>query len=89
MALCSCCLLGVVSLMAGWTTGLPMSPGHGANQSATPPPSYTTYATTGSCTEVFQYYSTKAPEFYITTYAAPSHYTDGLKYNSAPSYYTI
>ncbi len=60
-----------------------------AIQSATPPPSYTTYATTGSCTEVFQYYTIEAPEFYITTYAAPSHYTDALKYNSAPSYYTI
>jgi hypothetical protein len=89
MVLCSCCLLGAVSLMAGWTTGVPMSSEHGAIQSATLPHSYTTYATTGSCTEVFQYYTIKAPEFYITTYAAPSHYTDALKYNSAPSYYTI
>ena len=44
---------------------------------------------TSSCTEVFKYYTTKAPEFYTTTYAAPSHYTDALKYYSAPSYYTI
>jgi hypothetical protein len=40
-------------------------------------------------TEVFQYYTTKAPEFYTITYAAPSHYTDALKYYSVPSYYTI
>jgi hypothetical protein len=36
----------------------------------TPPPYYTTtttYATTSSCTEVFKYYTTKAPEFYTTT----------------------
>jgi hypothetical protein len=82
-------LLGVVSLMAGSTTGVPMSTWYGANQTATPPPSYTTYATTSFCIEVFQYYTTKAPEFYTTTYAASSHYTDALKYYSAPSYYTI
>ncbi|EFX83294.1 hypothetical protein DAPPUDRAFT_240023 [Daphnia pulex] len=29
-------------------------------------------------TEVFKYYTTKAPKFYTTTYAAPSHYTDAL-----------
>jgi hypothetical protein len=84
-------LLGVVSLMGGSTTGVPISTWYGANQTATPPPSYTTttYATTGSCTTAFKYYTTKAPEFYTTTYAAPSHYTDALKYYSAPSYYTI
>ncbi|EFX83473.1 hypothetical protein DAPPUDRAFT_240108 [Daphnia pulex] len=50
---------------------------------------YTTYATTNSCTEVFKCYTTKAPEFYTTTYAAPRlYYTDALKYYSAPSYYT-
>ncbi len=27
----------------------------------------------GSCTEVFKYYTTKAPELYTKTYAAPSH----------------
>jgi hypothetical protein len=47
-----------------------MSTWYGANQTATPAPSYTTYATTSSCTEVFKYYTTKAPEFYTTTYAA-------------------
>jgi hypothetical protein len=44
---------------------------------------------TSSCTEVFKYYTTKAPEFYTTTYAAPRHYTEALKYYSALSYYTI
>ncbi|XP_046444625.1 uncharacterized protein LOC124194462 [Daphnia pulex] len=42
-----------------------------------------------NCTEVSKYYTPKAPEFCTTTYAAPSHYTDVLKYYSAPSYYTI
>ncbi|EFX79788.1 hypothetical protein DAPPUDRAFT_244506 [Daphnia pulex] len=82
-------LLGVVSLMAGSTAGVAMSPWYGGNQTLTPPPSYTTNATTSSCTDVFKYYTTKAPEFYTTTYAAPSHYTDALKYYSALSYYTI
>jgi hypothetical protein len=83
-------LLGVVSLMAGSTTGVPMSPGYGGYQTATPPPYYpkATYATTSYCTEISKYYTTKTPEFYTTTYAAPSHSTDALKYYSAPSYYT-
>jgi hypothetical protein len=77
-------------LMAGSTTGVPMSPGYGGNHTATPPPYFSkaTYATTSYCTEVYKYYTTKAPEFYTTTYAAPSHYTDVLKYYSSPSYYT-
>jgi hypothetical protein len=82
-------------LIGGSTTGVLMSPGYGGYQTATPPPYYpkATYATTSSCTEVFKYYTTKAPEFYTTTYAAPStlttlKYTDALKYYSAPSYYT-
>jgi hypothetical protein len=84
-------LLGVVSLIGGSTTGVLMSPGYGGYQTATPPPYYpkATYATTSSCTEVFKYYTTKAPEFYTTTYAAPRHYTEALKYYSALSYYTI
>ncbi|EFX62709.1 hypothetical protein DAPPUDRAFT_269895 [Daphnia pulex] len=65
-----------------------MSPWYGGNQTTTPPASYKTYATTSSYTEVFKDYTTKGPEFYTTTYAAPSHYTDALKYYSAPSYYT-
>jgi hypothetical protein len=78
-------LLDVVSLMAGSTGGVAMSPWYGENQTATPPSSYTTYATTSSC----KYYTTKSTEFYTTTYAAVSHYTDALKYYSAPSYFTI
>jgi hypothetical protein len=70
--------------MAGSTAGVAMSPWYGGNQTATLPPSYSTY-----CTDVFKYYIIKAPEFYTTTYAAPSHYTDALKYYSALSYYTI
>ncbi|EFX88316.1 hypothetical protein DAPPUDRAFT_311548 [Daphnia pulex] len=62
-----------------------MSPWYGGNQTATPPPSYSTYATTSCYTDVFKYYTTKAPEFYTTTYAAPSHYTDALKYNKTSS----
>jgi hypothetical protein len=84
-------LLGVVSLMAGSTTGVSMSPGYGGYQTATPPPYYprATNATTSFCTEISKYYTPKAPEFCTTTYAAPSHYTDVLKYYSAPSYYTL
>jgi hypothetical protein len=67
-----------------------MSPGYGGYQTATPPPYYpkATYAPTSYCTKVYKYYTTKTPEFYTTTYAAPRHYTDVLKYYSAPSYYT-
>jgi hypothetical protein len=80
-------LLGVVSLMAGLNAGVVMySCGY---QTATPPPSCTTYATTSYCTDVFKYYTTKESEVYTTTYAAPSHYTDALKHYSALSYYTI
>ncbi|EFX87742.1 hypothetical protein DAPPUDRAFT_235273 [Daphnia pulex] len=58
-------LLGVVSLIGGSTTGLLMSPWYGGYQTTTPPPYYpkATYATTSSCTEVFKYYTIKAPEF--------------------------
>jgi hypothetical protein len=73
--------------MAGSTAGVAMSPWYGGNQTATPPPSYTTYAT--SLTEVFKYYTTRAPEFYTTAYAAPSHYTDALMYYSTLNYYTV
>jgi hypothetical protein len=80
--------MSVVSLMAGSTAGVAMSSWCGGYQTTTPLPSYTTYATTSFCIEVFKYYTTKASEFYTTTYAAPRHYTDALKYYSAPSYYT-
>ncbi|EFX87736.1 hypothetical protein DAPPUDRAFT_96706 [Daphnia pulex] len=76
-----------LSLMAGSTAGVAMSPWYGGNQTATPPPSYSTYATTSSCTDVFKYYTTKPREFYTTTYAAPSHYTDALKRRTAPHDY--
>ncbi|EFX86725.1 hypothetical protein DAPPUDRAFT_307911 [Daphnia pulex] len=83
-------LLCVESLMAGSTTGVSMSSWYGGYQIATPPPYYpkATYATTSYCTEVFKYYTTKAPDFNSTTYAAPIHYTDALKYYCAPRYYT-
>jgi hypothetical protein len=83
--------MGVVSLIDGSTTEVLMSPRYGGYQTTTPPPPYypkATYATTSYCAEVYKYYTTKAPEFYTITYAAPSHYTDVLKYCSAPSYYT-
>ncbi|EFX79786.1 hypothetical protein DAPPUDRAFT_244504 [Daphnia pulex] len=68
-------LLCVESLMAGSATGVPMSSWHGGYQIVTPPPYYpkATYATTSYCTEVFKYYTTKAPDLNSTTYAAPSH----------------
>jgi hypothetical protein len=83
-------LLCVESLMAGSTTGVPMSFWYGGYQTATPLPYYpkATYATTSYCTEVFKNYTFKAPEFSSATYAAPSHYTDALKCYSAPNYYT-
>jgi hypothetical protein len=76
-------LLGVVSLMAGSATRVSMSPGYGGYQTATPPPYYTTttFAKT-SCN------TTKAPEYYTTTYDVPSYYTETPKYKSAPSYIT-
>ncbi|EFX80816.1 hypothetical protein DAPPUDRAFT_318241 [Daphnia pulex] len=85
-------LLCVESLMAGSTTSVPMSSWYGGYQTATPPPYYpkATYATTSYCTEVFKYYTNKAPDLNSTTYAAPSHYTDALNcYTEAPAdYYT-
>jgi hypothetical protein len=42
-----------------------------------------------SCyTEAPVYCNTKAPEYYTTTYASPTYYTEALKYYSAPSYNT-
>ncbi len=63
-----------VSLMAGLTTSLPMSFGHGY-QTAMPTPYYTTttYASAG-------YYTIKAPGNYTTTYDVQSYYTDALNY---------
>jgi hypothetical protein len=75
-------LLGVGSLMAGATTGVPMSFGYGGYRTATPPPYYTTkstYVTSTNYTEALKYYYssyyqteatvyyTKATEYYTTT----------------------
>ncbi|XP_046641525.1 uncharacterized protein LOC124326647 [Daphnia pulicaria] len=74
-------LLGVL-LMAGETTGLPMSSEYGGYQTSTPPPYCTTqstYATSTYYTDAFKYFSssyykteapvyyTKATEYYTTT----------------------
>jgi hypothetical protein len=72
-------LFGVVSLMAGSTTGVLMSPGYGgSDQTATPPPYYlrATNVTTSYCTEISKYYITKAPEFYTSMYPPPAYYTE-------------
>jgi hypothetical protein len=66
-------------------SGVPMSPGYGGYQTATPPSYYQTQ-TTSYYTEAPNYYTEKA-EYYTATYAAPVYYTDGPKYYSAPSYY--
>jgi hypothetical protein len=72
-------LLVVLSLMAGLTAGVPMSPGYGGYQTATPASYHTTtYAATG-------YYNPKALEYYTITYYVPNFYTEALKLNSAPS----
>ncbi len=88
-------LLGGVCCMAGSTTDVPMSPGYGGCQTATPLPYYTTttYATTGS-------YTTKAQECYTTIHDAPSCYTESRSitqpwvispeaeyYTESPKYY--
>jgi hypothetical protein len=71
-------LLVVLSLMAGLTTAVPMSPGYGGYQNATPASYYTTtYAATG-------YYTPKALEYYTITYDVPNFYTEASKFNSAP-----
>ncbi len=48
---------------------------------------YTTYDTT-SCYTKASKYCTKAPGYYITTYAALSYYTESPEYFSSPSYTT-
>ncbi|XP_046637420.1 uncharacterized protein LOC124315657 [Daphnia pulicaria] len=87
-------LFGVVSLMVGSNTGVPMSPGHGGCQVTaakeyytTSPPYYTTtsrYATSTNYAE--------APKCYTTEYSAPAYYIEVPKYytttNAAPAYYT-
>ncbi|EFX86218.1 hypothetical protein DAPPUDRAFT_236935 [Daphnia pulex] len=76
--------LVVLSLMAGLTTGVPMSPGYGGYQIATPASYHTTtYAAIG-------YYTPKALEYYTITYYVPNFYTEGSKYftTKATEYYT-
>jgi hypothetical protein len=53
--------LGVVSLMAGSTTGVQMSPGYYAYQSTTLPPYYTTYDATSCYTDASKCYTTMLP----------------------------
>ncbi|KAK4028514.1 hypothetical protein OUZ56_017783 [Daphnia magna] len=89
-------LLAVVSLMAGWTMGVPMDSssseyGSYSYQTTTAAPYYTTAAPYNTTTYAApSYYTTKAPEYYPTTYAAPTYYTEAPKYYStkAPEYYT-
>ncbi|EFX89592.1 hypothetical protein DAPPUDRAFT_310473 [Daphnia pulex] len=78
-------LLGVVLLMVGSTAGVAMSPWYGGNQTATPPPSYSTYATTSSCTDVFNCY-TEAPADFSTK--TVEYFTEAAKYYSSPIYTT-
>jgi hypothetical protein len=90
-------LFGVfaVSLKAGSITGVPMSPGCGGYQSTTPPPYYTTttFARTGYYTEAYNYYTNKAPEYYIVANAAPSYIikrtTPRLPSTTPPSHRSI
>jgi hypothetical protein len=62
-------LLGVESLMAGLTTGVPMSPGYGGYETTTPASgcTTTTYATTSYYTEASKYYTTNVPDYYTKT----------------------
>ncbi|XP_046445099.1 uncharacterized protein LOC124194776 [Daphnia pulex] len=72
-------LLGVISLMAGSTTGVPMSPGYSEYQTATPL-IHSEVNIRNIC------YYTEAPK-YTTELSAPAYFTDPFKYDSAPSYY--
>ncbi|EFX87722.1 hypothetical protein DAPPUDRAFT_235345 [Daphnia pulex] len=71
-------LLVVLSLIGGLTTGVPMSPGYGGYQTATPASYHTTYAATG-------YYTPKTLGYYTITNYVPNFYTEASKLNSAPS----
>jgi hypothetical protein len=77
-------------LMAGLTTGVPMSPGYGGYESTTLLSYYSTLTNAAPAyyTKAPKYYTTKASEYYTTTYASPSHYTEAPKYASASSYTT-
>ncbi|EFX83985.1 hypothetical protein DAPPUDRAFT_239175 [Daphnia pulex] len=96
-------LFGVVSLMVGSTTGVPMSPGYGGYQATAAKEYYTTsppyYNTTTATPPRLKSYATnyaapscitKAPEYYITE--APKYYTTEYSvpayYTAVPKYYT-
>ncbi|EFX71446.1 hypothetical protein DAPPUDRAFT_255627 [Daphnia pulex] len=83
-------LLGVGSLMAGATTGVPMSPAHD-------PKYYNTKSPDNASALLHNEVNihTEAPKNYTTELSAPAYYTDALKYYSssyykteAPVYYT-
>ncbi|EFX83977.1 hypothetical protein DAPPUDRAFT_239158 [Daphnia pulex] len=92
-------LFGVVSLMVGSTTGVPMSPGYGGYQATaakeyytTSPPYYNRTTSPSATPPRLKSYATnyaapscitKAPEYYITE--APKYYTTEY---SVPAYYT-
>ncbi|EFX71572.1 hypothetical protein DAPPUDRAFT_255601 [Daphnia pulex] len=77
-------LLGVVSLMAGATTGVPMSSEYCGYQTATPPPYYTTkstYAISTYYTESPKYYTElSAPAYYYYQTEVPVYYTKATEY---------
>jgi hypothetical protein len=75
-------LLGIVSLMAGSTTGVPISPGYGGHQQQ--------YTQQPDTTLSPKCYTTMAPEYYKVTYAipviGPSYYAESPKYFSSPNF---
>jgi hypothetical protein len=80
-------LLGVVSLLAGTNTAVPTSPGVLDMADTKPQCRHLTTQFTSwlllqrpVATEAPKFYTIKAPEFYTTTNAAPSYYTDAPKY---------
>ncbi|EFX88260.1 LOW QUALITY PROTEIN: hypothetical protein DAPPUDRAFT_234827 [Daphnia pulex] len=77
-------IMGAESLMAGFTTGVPKSPGYGGYQTTTPASdcTTTTYATTSYYTEASKYYTTNY-------YSAPSYttLTEAVKYYVASTFY--
>ncbi len=84
-------LLRIVSLMAGLTNGLPMSPGYGGYQTTTLPSYYTNNIRNNRLLHH------QGSRVYTRTCDAPSYYTDAPNYitkepeyyTEAPKYYTI
>jgi hypothetical protein len=96
-----------LSFIAESTTVVPMSHGYGGYQTATSQPNYTRTqqhtqqpVTIPRPTCSTWFYTTKAQEYYTTTYAAPAYYTEAPKHYSTwefqyyattyapPAYYT-